>query len=192
MDVTAVYGSPRKDGNTDLLLRSCVRGLREHGAAVHEIFLRDLRFSPCIECGGCATTGICVLRDDMDRVYPHLRTADCVILAAPVFFYGLNGLAKAMVDRAQCFWSQKYLLKKSVRAAHAPLSCGVLLSVGGSRGKKNFDGMLLTMRYFFDALDLPFTRHLVYHGIDAAGVIDMHPTALSDAYALGKDIALQP
>jgi len=192
MDVTALYGSPRKDGNTDLLLRSCVRGLRDHGATVHEFFLRDLRFSACIECGGCATTGVCVLRDDMDLLYPHLRAADCVILSAPVFFYGLNALSKAMVDRAQCLWSQKYLMKKPVRSPEGAPGAGVLLSAGGSRGKKNFDGIMLTMRYFFDALDLPFTRHLIYHGLDAIGAVVRHPTALHDAYALGQDIVLHP
>jgi len=188
MYITALYGSPRKNGNTDLLMQACLRGVREKGFAPHEIFLRDFYFSPCIECGGCAKTGICVIRDGMDSIYPHLLMSDIIILAAPVFFYGLNALAKAMVDRAQCFWSKKYLLKKKVRDAGAPSGKGVLLSVGGSRGHKNFDGILLTVKYFFDALDMPLTQHLVFGSIDLKGAVLEHPTACSDAYKLGKNL----
>jgi multimeric flavodoxin WrbA len=188
MYVTAVYGSPRKDGNTDLLLQSCLRAMREQGIVPHEIALRDLQFSPCIECGGCAATGVCVLRDGMDSMYPHFLKSDIIILAAPVFFYGLNALAKAMVDRAQCFWAKKYLLGQKVRDPGTAPGKGVLLSAGGSRGQKNFDGILLTVRYFFDALDMPLTRHLLLSGIDAKAAVREHPTACSDAYALGKTL----
>ncbi len=114
MRITALYGSPRKDGNTDLLMQAFLEGVREAGAARTEIFLRDYKFSPCIECGGCTATGVCVLRDDMDEIYPHLIAADVIVLAAPVFFYGLNALAKAMVDRTQCFWARKYLLGRGL------------------------------------------------------------------------------
>lgn len=188
MYITALYGSPRKDGNTDQLMQSFLRGVREKGSVPHEIMLRDLHFSPCIECGACTTTGTCVLHDGMDSIYPHLLKSDVIILSAPVFFYGLNALAKAMVDRTQCFWAKKYLLGRKVRDSSTSLGKGILLSVGGSRGQKNFDGMLLTARYFFDALDMPLAQYLVFGSIDAKGSVLEHPTACSDAYNLGKSL----
>ncbi len=188
MNITAIYGSPRKAGNTDLLLQSFIRGIKESGGDVREIFLRDLTFDPCIECSGCNDTGTCVLSDDMDTVYPQLITSEVVALAAPVFFYGLNALAKAMVDRSQCFWAGKYLLNDPASKKRGSKGKGILLSVGGSKGKKNFDCIVLTMRYFFDAIDMDFAHHLTYGGIDAPGAIAEHPTALNDAYMLGVEI----
>lgn len=190
MKITAIYGSPRKNGNTDLLMQAFIRGIREQGQQPREIFLRDLIFSPCIECGSCNTTGICVLKDEMDTVYPFLITSDIIVLAAPVFFYGLNALTKSMIDRTQCCWASKYLLNKSLREHHESRGKGILLSVGGSKGKKNFDGILLTVKYFFDALDMEFFRYLTYGGIDTQGAILEHPTACHDAYTLGKEIFL--
>ncbi|MBN2107483.1 MAG: flavodoxin family protein [Deltaproteobacteria bacterium] len=188
MRITALYGSPRKGGNTDLLMQAFLGGLREAGAEAQELFLRDFAFSPCIDCGGCEATGACVLRDGMDDIYPHLIASDVIVLAAPVFFYGLNALAKAMVDRVQCFWARKYLLGRGLRQERATEGRGILLSVGGARGKKNFDGILLTAKYFFDALDMPFSHHLTYGGIDKKGALLEHPELCDEARKLGCDI----
>jgi len=188
MRITALYGSPRKDGNTDLLMQAFLSGVREAGGQPHEIFLRDLKFSPCIDCGGCLKTGACVLTDDMDKIYPHLIAADVIVLAAPVFFYGLNALAKAMVDRTQCFWARKYLLGHGLAQERGCRGAGILLSVGGAKGTKNFDGILLTAKYFFDALDMPLTHNLVYGRVDAKGIILDHPEACEAARKLGRDI----
>jgi len=188
MRITAIYGSPRINGNTDLLMQAFLKGVREAGAEAQELFLRDFIFSPCIDCGGCNATGVCVLRDGMDEIYPHLIASDVIVLAAPVFFYGLNALAKAMVDRTQCFWARKYLLGRGLRHERGCEGRGILLSVGGSKGQKNFDGILLTAKYFFDALDMPFTHNLVYGKIDTKGAILEHPEACEQASKLGKDI----
>jgi multimeric flavodoxin WrbA len=187
MRITALYGSPRKDGNTDLLMQAFLGGVREAGAEARELFLRDFTFSPCIDCGGCEATGVCVLRDGMDDIYPHLIASDVIVLAAPVFFYGLNALAKAMVDRAQCFWARKYLLGRGLRQERATEGRGILLCVGGAKGKKNFDGILLTAKYFFDALDMPFSHHLTYGGIDRKGALLEHPELCQEARKLGYD-----
>ncbi len=189
MRITALYGSPRKDGNTDLLMQAFLKGLREAGGEAHEIFLRDLTFSPCIDCDGCRETGVCVLRDDMEKVYPHLIASDIIVLSAPVFFYGLNTLAKAMVDRTQCFWARKYLLDRGLRHERPGQGKGILLCVGGAKGKKNFDGILLTAKYFFDALDMPLSHHLTYGSIDAKGAILQHPEIGEEAKKLGRAIA---
>ena len=188
MHITAIYGSPRKDGNSDLLMQAFLKAAREQGGSPQEIFLRDLKFSPCIECGGCATTGVCVLKDDMDSIYPHLITSELIVLAAPVFFYGLNALSKAMIDRAQCFWAGKYSANRKLSLERGSKGRGVLLSVGGAKGRKNFDGILLTAKYFFDALDMDFSDYLTYGGIDAKGAVTQHATACDDAFKLGKNI----
>ena len=191
MKITAIYGSPREEGNTDLLLKGLVRGIREAGTEVTEIYLRKYRFSHCIECGGCMDSGSCVLKDDMDKIYPHLKTAQVIVLSAPVFFYNVSALTKAMIDRCQCFWAAKYLLHEPLSKVRGYKGKGILLSVGGSKGKKTFDGVLLTVRYFFDALDMDFSHYLLYNPIDEKGMICRHATAIQEAYDMGSAIVKQ-
>jgi multimeric flavodoxin WrbA len=188
MKIIAVYGSPRAGGNTDLLLAEFVRGARDAGGTVEEIVLRNCHFAPCIECGACNETGECVLRDDMDMIYEKLRAADILCLAAPVFFYGPNAQTKALIDRSQCFWAGKYLLNKALGSGRGSKAKAFLISVGATKGQKIFDCMLLTVRYFFDALDMEFAGSLLYKQIDAKGAIREHATAMKDAYELGKSV----
>lgn len=189
MKITAIYGSPRAGGNTDLLLKEFVRGALEAGGEVTEIVLRDYAFSPCIECGGCNESGICVLRDDMEKIYPCICAAHIICLAAPIFFYGFNAGTKALIDRSQCFWAGKYMLQQPLSARRGNKGKGYLISVGATKGQKLFDCILLTARYFFDAIDMEFTGHLLYRQIDAQGAIKNHPTALREAYELGLSVA---
>ena len=188
MRVIGIYGSPRRGGNTELLLRELLRGCRDAGGEVEEVFLRDLKITPCLEIYACRKDGKCPIHDDMEPLYPKLAEADVVALASPVFFYAVSAHVKAVVDRCQAMWAKKYLLKQPI-APGKPERKGVFLSVGGSRGSKIFDGPLLTMKYFFDALDVTFYRSLLFKSIDAEGEILDHPTALAEAYALGKELA---
>jgi multimeric flavodoxin WrbA len=185
MNITAIYGSPREGGNTDLLLDEFVRGARAMKSSVTEIRLRNYTFSPCIECGACDKTGVCILQDDMEKVYSAIRDAHIVCLAAPVFFYGFNAGTKAMIDRSQCFWAGKYVLKKPLSSMRGSKGKGFLISVGATKGQKMFDCVLLTARYFFDAIDMELAQSLLYRQIDAKGAIGNHPDALREAYELG-------
>jgi len=190
MKITAIYGSPREGGNTDLLLAEFVRGARESGSAVTEIVLRNYHFAPCIECGGCNETGVCVLQDDMDMIYTQFQKSDILCLAAPVFFYGPNAQTKALIDRSQCFWAGKYLLNRPLSFERGAKGKGYLISVGATKGQKIFDCMLLTVRYFFDALDMEFAGSLLYKQIDTKGAIRQHPTALKEAFELGSAVVI--
>ncbi|HUT84075.1 MAG TPA: flavodoxin family protein [Thermodesulfobacteriota bacterium] len=182
----AIYGSPRKGGNTDLLLNETVKGMKEAGAQVDEIFLREMKFSPCLELYACENDGRCAIKDDMEKVYPKLIEMDCLALASPIFFYAVSAHTKAFIDRCQCFWTGKYLLKKPI--AGGKKRKGVFIAVGGSKGQKIFDGPLLTIKYLFDVLDCELFKTLLYREVDRKGDILDHPTALSDAYLLGKEL----
>ncbi len=70
--ILAIYGSPRRKGNTSLLLERAVEGARAAGANVEEIVLRDLKMSPCLEIYGCKHTGRCVIKDDFQGIYDRL------------------------------------------------------------------------------------------------------------------------
>ena len=187
MKVLGICGSPRRGGNTELLLRELLRGCRDKGAEVEEVMLRDLKITPCLEIYACRKDGKCPIHDDMETLYPKLVEADVVTLASPIFFYAVSAQAKALIDRSQALWAKKYLLQQPI-APGKPHRKGVFLAVAGTKGNKIFDGSLLTMKYFFDALDVTFYRSLLFKSIDAKAEILEHPTALAEAYALGKEL----
>ncbi|MBP1715077.1 MAG: NADPH-dependent reductase, partial [Deltaproteobacteria bacterium] len=157
-------------------------------AEVEEVFLRDLKITPCLEIYACRKEGKCPIRDDMQNLYGKIVAADLLALASPVFFYSVSAQAKAFIDRCQAFWSKKYLLKQPIAPGKGTRR-GVFLSAGGSQGEKVFEGALMTMRYFFDSIDMLFYQSLLYRGIDEKGKIRQHPTALAEAHRLGKEMA---
>ncbi|TET62563.1 flavodoxin family protein, partial [Candidatus Aerophobetes bacterium] len=101
MKVLGLFGSPRRGGNTDLLLEEMLKGAESRGAKIERIFLSDLDISDCRECRSCEATGNCVVRDKMQEIYSKLMEADYIVLASPIFFYGVTAQVKRMIDRCQ-------------------------------------------------------------------------------------------
>lgn len=181
-----IMGSPRIGGNADLLLDEALNGAQSQGSEVDKIIVDKLKIAPCREYYGCLRDGNCVIRDDMDGIYPKLLDADVVIVASPIFFYGLTSQVKALIDRCQALYTRRYILKQN-----QPNSArkGAFIAVGATRGKKLFDGSVLTVKYFFQAIGVKYVDELLVRGVDKKGEIIEHPTALSDAFELGKRLA---
>jgi len=191
MKVLGIYGSPRKGGNTDILLDKVLEGARSAGAEVTSIYVRDLKIAGCRECGGCDKTGKCVVKDDMQTVYPMLEAADVIFLASPVFFYGISSQAKALIDRCQAMWSKRMLERTPDERKTYDNGKGYLIAVGATRGKNLFEGIQLTARYFFDALDMSYEGGIFFRRIDRKAAIMDHPEALEEAFDLGVSAVSQ-
>jgi multimeric flavodoxin WrbA len=175
--------SPRKNGNSDLLLKAFIDGAKEAGAEVETVYPRRIKIHACLECGGCNEAGVCVLQDGMEALYPSLIEAERVVVATPVFFFGVPSQAKALVDRCQALWSRTRLFPELKR----PSGRGFFIGVGGSKGKNVFTGTDLCVQYFFDAIGLPKGMgQLVYSRVEAKGSIREHPTALAEAREAGR------
>ena len=186
-DILAIYGSPRREGNTSVLLKQAVQGARDAGADIEEITLRDLKMSPCLEIYGCLKTGRCAIKDDFQSLYDKMLSAKGLMLASPIFFYTVSAHTKILMDRCQSLWVKKYRIDKMKVEASEPTRLGLFISVGATKGKRLFDGTLLTIRYFFDALDMKLWRALLYRGLDFKGDVLKHPDYLKEAYEAGKD-----
>ena len=186
MKVMGIFGSPRKGGNTDTLLEETLKGAEKEGAEVERLHLTEFTITPCKECHGCDRTGECVILDDMQKIYPKLLDADVIILASPIFFYGISAWAKAFVDRCQALWSRKYLVKDRSLGKEGKRRKGFFISVGATKGERVFEGAILTTKYFFDVINAEYVGELVFRGIDAKGDILKHPEALQQAFEVGK------
>ncbi|SMC20607.1 Multimeric flavodoxin WrbA [Desulfacinum hydrothermale DSM 13146] len=187
--ITALYGSPRKDGNTALLLRKALEGARQEGARVEEFYLRDLKISPCLELYGCKEGGRCVIDDDFHQVADAIRRSQGVILASPVFFYTVSAHTKIFMDRCQSLWVKRYWIDGTPFGSKAYERRGFFIAAGATRGKKLFDGVVLTARYFFDALGADLWDSLLVRGVDAEGDVLQHPEHLKVAHEKGKKFA---
>jgi len=185
MNVLGIYGSPRKRGNSDILLDKALEGAESAGAEITRLYARDLKMVGCIECGGCDKTGKCVIKDDMQSVYPLLESADAIILSVPIFFYGVPSQAKALVDRCQASWRKRMLTKTKEQRKTYDSGKGYLISVAATSGKSLFDGTILMAKYFYDALDMSYEGELLVRKIDKKGAILEHLEFLKEAYDFG-------
>ena len=185
-NIVAIYGSPRRKGNTAALLNKVVEGARDSGAEVEEIVLRDLKISPCLEIYGCMQAGECAIKDDFQIVRDKILASQGLILASPVFFYAVSSHTKILMDRFQSLWVKKYWVDKTPQDQQTIKRKGLFISVGATKGKKLFDGMLLSVKYFFDVLDMELWKTLLYRQLDFQDDILKHPEHLEEAYTAGK------
>ncbi len=188
MKILGICGSPRKEGNTEVLLKEALKGAHEAGAEVEAIFLRDKTISPCLEIYGCKIDGRCVIDDDFHEVADKMVQADVLILASPIFFYTVSAHTKMLMDRCQSFWVKRYILEEPIVPGR-PRRKGAFISVGATHGKRLFEGVTLAVRYFFDALDVDLSDTLLVRGVDEKGEIFHRPKEIRAAYELGKRLA---
>lgn len=187
--ILAIYGSPRRQGNTTLLLDHAVQGALDAGAEVEKVVLRDLRMSPCLEIYGCKETGRCVIQDDFQGVSNQLLACHGLMLASPIFFYTVSAHTKILMDRCQSLWIKKYWVDKMSFGQRNPKRKGLFISVGATRGKRLFEGTLLTLKYFFDVLDADLWKALLYRELDLEGDVLKHPEYLQEAHEAGRQFA---
>ena len=191
MKITAIYGSPRRQGNTSQLLQSAVAGARSAGAEVTEIVLRDLKLSPCLEIYACRKAGSCAIKDDFQNLSADLLAADATMLASPIFFYTVSAHTKIMMDRCQSLWVKKYWLDKQPLGHSENPKPGLFLAAGASCGAQLFDGARMSVKYFFDTFATSLWRSLTYRGLDGADEILAHPEYLEEARLAGVELVGQ-
>ena len=179
MLVLGFQGSPRKKGNTSFLLKNFMQAVEKLGAQTRIIEVTQKNILPCKEYVVCERKGYCPIDDDVKtEIYPLIRQAEVVVLATPIFFFNMTAQLKAVVDRCQLFWARKYKLNLTDPAKKTKR--GFLLSVGASKGKSLFEGLELTAKYFFDAIDAGFEGSLTYREIEGPKDMAKHPKVLAD------------
>ena len=151
-------------------------------------YWRDVKMSPCLEIYGCKETGRCVIQDDFQQIYDRILGCDALMLASPMFFYTVSAHTKILMDRCQSMWVKKYWIEKASFGLREPKRKGLFISVGATKGKKLFDGALLTVKYFFDVFDMEVWRALLYRGLDFEGDVQKHDDYLEEARKAGLDL----
>jgi len=191
--VLGIYGSPRKAGNTDLMLDAFLEGAEAAGGEINKLYVRELEIRGCLGCGHCDKAGECIQKDDMQIVYPLLERAQRIVVASPIYFYGITAQLKLLVDRAQAPYMKRELARKGGRVeSEGPKRKGFLLLAGATRGKRLFECSMLTVKYFFDALGVHPSGELCFKEIEERGAILRDPKAIEACRQAGRDFVTNP
>ncbi|HBQ64376.1 MAG TPA: flavodoxin family protein [Clostridiales bacterium] len=181
----AIYGSPRKGGNSEILLDAFL-GPVEPKMKVVKFRLGEMELQPCISCGHCSQYGKCIFNDDIEELFQAIESSDKLVIASPIFFTTVPAQVKSFVDRAQSYWERKRLADKDTRL---PAKKGFFLAVGAMKTERYFQNARMVIKSLMNTLDISYTGELFYPGVDAKGAIRDIPGALDQAEAAGAVFA---
>ena len=125
MKILCIIGSPRKKGNTSILVDKIIEGLSTDDAKISKYFLDDLNINFCRGCYGCESQGECVQQDDMSELFSKMCDADGIVFGTPIYYYGMTAQAKAIIDRSYSLNTPETSLRNKV---------GGIVTVAGSLG----------------------------------------------------------
>ena len=112
MNVLGISGTPRENGNSDILLQHALQPFAEAGWRVNHLRLRDLTVKPCLACESCATTGVCQIDDDMPVFYHGFRECDALLMATPTYSRNVSSQLLAVMDRYYGIYGEQPLRMK--------------------------------------------------------------------------------
>jgi multimeric flavodoxin WrbA len=164
--VLGILGSPCTTGNTAALLDAALEGASEAGAEVERLNIIDLNIRGCDACGACDSSGTCQMTgDDMDIIYRRIREVDALVIASPIFFMSVSAQLKALIDRCQCFWVEKFVLKRDpYKGRRRPR--GLLVSTAGSSKAIVFEAAIHVAKAFFIAIGYEYTGEVLLNETD--------------------------
>jgi multimeric flavodoxin WrbA len=177
LKILALSFSPRKNGNTEILLGEVLKGAQQEGAQTELIRVSDNEIRPCDGCRACWDTGECHIKDDMQNLYPKLLEADGIIFGTPVYFYSMAGQAKTFIDRTCALGLPGRNLANKV---------GGIVVVAGSLGL--VDTLKDLYFYFVTRQMLPANNVAAYAG--NKGEVANLPKCMTAAKDLGRQMAL--
>jgi multimeric flavodoxin WrbA len=184
--VLILKGSPRENGNSSMLAERVAAGAREAGANVESFSLHTMDIRPCDGCDSCQETGgMCVIKDDMQALYPKLRRATAIVVASPIYWFTFTAQAKLCIDR----W---YALETPQGSELHGKKFGLVLTYGdidlytsgGINAIHTFESMC---RYVHAEI-----TGMVYGSADKAGDVVKNPDLLEKAYQLGRKLVGVP
>jgi multimeric flavodoxin WrbA len=180
--VLGVVGSPRRKGNTDILVSTILDGAREEGADTERLFLGDLHIRECDGCHSCWKGRRCSKKDDMNNVYPKLVESDAIIFGTPVYWYGPTALMKCFIDRFVYFNCPENRAKIRGKAA--------VLAIPFEEDNPGTADLLIE---FFEKslgyLEMKIRGKIIAPGVSARGQILEKKKVLEKGYRLGKRLA---
>ena len=177
MNILILSGSPRKNGNTDFLVEAFSKGAAEKHH-VEVVSVHDYNVRPCMGCNACFTNAgnVCVQKDDMAVIYSKLAESDMLVIASPVYFYGLSAQLKAVIDRCHNPIRDTFHIRKAA-----------LILVGAASLPELFDSILAQYRLCLNFFHIKDAGHVLVRGAKEKGVV-RGTKAIEEAEELGRTV----
>jgi len=176
LKILGIVCSPRKGGNTEILVREALEGAKENKADVELLRITEMNIAPCDGCESCHETGECKIKDDMQKIYQKLLKADGIILGSPVYFWSISGQAKTFMDRTYALRYPHHRLENKVGGA---------IAVAGRRGCVS---ALSVINNFFLGQDMIATGLGIAGYGTKKGEVKQDEHAMKGARSLGKQV----
>lgn len=171
--ILILSGSPRKNGNSDILCEQFAKGAAEAGNHVEKIYIQDLKIGGCRACYGCRKTRECVQKDDMTDLLNKMVMADVIVLATPVYFYSMDGQMKIMIDRT---------LPRYTEIANKDF----YFIATAAAGKRAMERTMDSLRGFTDCLPGAKVKGMIYgEGVYQKGEV-LETRAMKEAFEAGR------
>jgi len=184
--IVVILGSPRKKGNSATLAEALIKGAEENGAEVQTFFLQAMEIKPCNACNQCINNpeSGCVIEDDMQKIYPAVRTADSIVIASPIYWFNITAQTKLFIDRC-------YALIESGGHAFTGKKIGLILVYGDVDPFRS--GATNAIRSYQDIFRYVGAKiaGLIYGTAMAAGEIKNNKQLMDKAYNLGRRLSLK-
>lgn len=175
--ILVISTSPRKGGNSDALADAFIRGAREAGHRVEKVSLADKTIGFCKGCLTCVKTQCCVIHDDAGPIVRQMLTADVLVFATPIYYYGMCGQMKTLLDRSNPLYSAEYCFRDVY-----------LLAAAAEEDEHTVDGAVIGLQGWIDCFEKARLAGTVFAGgVTSVGEIQRH-AALEQAHEMGKRV----
>ena len=190
LKVCGIVGSPRKNGNVDLLVSEVLKGAASKGAETCKLYLSDMNIKPCQSCGVNPSPEHCLFKDDMEQIYHTLENSDAIVLGSPVYFDTVSAQVKLMIDRSNC---QMIYIKRDdgslgFERRAKKLKKGVFVVVSGK--DQELDAISATVKGFFYWTNIELVETFSYaHDDNELGSIRKDEKKMKQAFDIGVRIS---
>jgi len=190
IQILGIVGSKRKNGNTSILTQAALEEAEQEGAQTELLYLSDYNYSDCTGCEGCAKDYRCVVKDDMQQIYPKIIEADGLVVGSPTYFYNLTAVMKAFIDRLYCY----EIFDKDDRSVWMPLNealgmkYALVIAVCEQQSVEDLGFTDQAMSKPLEALGYRITDSLkILHAFDKGDVLN-HPETIKNVKSAGKKL----
>lgn len=166
MKILGICGSPRKGGNSEILLDEFLRYF-EGRFEVKKIFINSLKFIPCQECENIRKDGRCKINDDMQNVYDEVESSDIVVVASPIFFGSVSAQLKMLIDRFQCQW----LGVKIFKTYNPKEKKGIFICIEATERDDFIDNAKSIVKNFFKTINATYFGEIICKGVNEKGKV---------------------
>ncbi|MBO8138295.1 MAG: flavodoxin family protein [Desulfotomaculum sp.] len=188
--ILGIAASPRRGGNTEIIMDHVIQGAKSHGVITEVINLRTMRIKQCTVCEGCRTARICrAHRDDMQLIYSKIKAAKGLVLGSPTHSYNVSAKMKVFLDRLYPFY---YFNPENRHDWHSLLpenKKAVIFSVCEQPGRKNLGVVMDAMRLPLQALGYEIVSEFAAFGLSKKGAVLKDQEQLKTAFAAGEKLA---